>query len=64
MAFCGKEIEVYVESGFGHKAINVRCGNTSPTGYPWMCEACEATEGHRDFRREAEDAGERWDEDY
>lgn len=64
MAGCGKDIEVYVERGYDYKAITVKCGNTSPHGSPWLCEECEKKEGHRDWRAEAEAAGERWDDDY
>ena len=64
MAGCGKKIEVYVESGWDYKEISVKCGNSSPHGSPWLCEKCEKKEGHRDWRREAEEAGEQWDDDY
>jgi len=61
MAGCGKDIEVYVERGWHYKPIIVSCGSTSPSGYPWLCDDCEVREGHRDWRHEAEEAGERWD---
>lgn len=61
MAGCGARIEVYVERGFNYKAINVNCGNTSPDGTHWLCDDCERKEGHRDWRQEAEAAGERWE---
>jgi hypothetical protein len=65
MAGCGKKIEVAVERGFTFKEITVRCGNTSPHGSPWLCDSCEKKEGHRDWRYEAEMAGEAWGpEDY
>ena len=64
MAGCGKKILVSVEHGFAHKCITVSCGNTSPTGFPWLCEECEIKEGDRDWRREAELNGEQWDSDY
>jgi len=64
MAGCGAKIQVFVERGFGHREITVSCGNTSPSGNPWLCEKCERLEGHRDWRREAEEAGEQWDDDY
>ena len=61
---CGKKITVHVEKGFGYKAIEVNCGNTSPTGYPWLCEVCEEKYRDRDFKAEAIAAGEQWDENY
>jgi hypothetical protein len=64
MAGCGDQIEVYVPRGYDYKPINVRCGNTSPSGCPWLCETCDKMEGHRDWRAEAEEAGEQWDDDY
>lgn len=59
---CGKPITVYVPSGWDMKAINVRCGNTSPHGSPWLCDECARKHEGRNWRREAEDAGERWEE--
>lgn len=60
---CGKEMQVFVASGYSSKEITVRCGNTSPYGSPWLCENCEKVHGDRDWRREAMEAGEAWDED-
>lgn len=60
---CGKEIQVYVHSGFTSREITVSCGNTSPSGFPWLCERCEIADRDRDWRREALEAGENWDED-
>ena len=59
---CGKKIEVYVPKGYDYKAIMVSCGSTSPSGNPYLCEQCEKIHAGRDWRREAEEAGERWDE--
>ncbi|MCK5138806.1 MAG: hypothetical protein KAQ85_03095 [Thermodesulfovibrionia bacterium] len=64
MAGCNKKIEVCIERGFGYKEITVRCGSTSPHGSPWLCDSCEEIHGDRDWRREAEEAGEQWDDDY
>ena len=64
MSFCNKPIQVFVESGWTHKEITVKCGNTSPTGDPFMCDACAKANAGRDWRREAELDGEQWDEDY
>ncbi len=64
MAGCNKKIEVPVPTRYTAKLITVRCGSTSPHGTPWLCRKCEEIHGHRDWRREAEEAGERWDDDY
>lgn len=60
---CGKEMTVYV-GRWHERAITVKCGNTSPYGTPYLCDKCEVTHAGRDWRREAEEAGERWDDDY
>jgi hypothetical protein len=60
---CGKKMEVSVPKGWDYKQVTVRCGNTSPSGYPWLCAKCEVTHAGRDWRREAAENGERWDED-
>jgi hypothetical protein len=64
MAGCGKKMKEYVPRGYDYKEITVRCGSTSPYGSPWLCDKCEEIHGHRDWRREAEEAGEQWDDDY
>lgn len=61
---CGIRFEVYVPKGYDYKAIMVKCGSTSPTGYPWLCEKCEKLHEGRDWRREAIEAGENFDDDY
>jgi len=64
MAGCRKKIQVSIATRYSGKLITVRCGSTSPYGSPWLCEECEKIHGHRDWRREAEMNGERWDDDY
>lgn len=61
---CGKEIKEWVPRGYGYVEITVKCGSTSPSGEPWLCEDCEKIHAGRDWRREAEENGEQWDEDY
>lgn len=62
---CGKEMQVHVAKGWGYKEITVRCGNTSPTGYPWLCEPCSERLKDVDWKREAMLNGEAWgEEDY
>lgn len=64
MAGCRKQIEVSIATRYSAKLIKVRCGNTSPYGDPWLCEACEAKHAGTDWRHEAEMNGEQWDENY
>lgn len=64
-AGCGKTITEYVPRGYDYKEIKVKCGSTSPDGYPWQCPACERKNAHIDWRREAAMNGEAWGpEDY
>jgi hypothetical protein len=64
MAGCNQKMEVSIATRYSGKLITVKCGSTSPEGSPWLCDHCEEAEGHRDWRREAELAGEQWDDDY
>lgn len=64
MPGCRKQIEVWVPTRYSAKAIKVPCGSTGIDGYPNFCEECEPKYAHRDWRREAEMAGEQWDDDY
>ncbi len=61
---CGKEIEVGVPTKYSYKMIKMHCGNTGIDGYPVFCEECEVVNAGRDFRREAIEAGENFDDDY
>lgn len=60
---CGDKIKVYVPTEFDVKEITVKCGNTSPSGIPWLCEECTVIHKDRNWRKEAEDAGETWEEE-
>lgn len=64
MSFCGKRMQRHVARGYGYKEITVKCGSTSPTGYPWECEKCAKLNEDRDWRREAMEAGENFDSEY
>ena len=64
MAGCNKKMEVWIERGFHGKEITVKCGNTSPTGYPYLCEKCEEIYADTDFRHEAMMNGENFDDEY
>jgi hypothetical protein len=61
---CGKDIIVYIEKGFDYKEVTVKCGNTSPSGYPYLCVECIKIHKDRDWNMEALLDGEQWDEDY
>lgn len=63
MCGCNEPMKVYVPRGYDYKEITARCGNTSPSGFPWLCERCEKANAGRDWRREAIEAGEVWDEE-
>lgn len=61
---CGKVIETYVPKGFDYHMIKVKCGNTSPTGDPYLCDECAIIHKDTDWRKLAAEYGERYDEDY
>lgn len=61
---CGKKIEVTVPTRFSCKLVTTTCGSTGIYGYPEFCERCEPKYADRDWRREAEEAGENFDSDY
>jgi hypothetical protein len=50
-----------VPKGFGYKEIPYTCGMTGPTGNPEFCDECAPKYKDRDWKAEAEEAGERWD---
>lgn len=61
---CGKEIDVTIPTRYSAKTIKMHCGNTGIDGYPEFCEECAVFNAGRDFRREAIEAGENFDDDY
>ena len=62
---CRQKMKVHVAKGYGYREITVKCGNTSPYGTPYLCEKCERIHADRDWRKEAQEAGETWsEEDY
>ena len=61
---CGKEMEVHIERGFQWMEITVKCGNTSPTGFPYLCEECGERLADVNWREEAALNGENFDSDY
>ncbi len=64
MPGCNCEIEVYVPTKYDYKAVKTRCGSTGYYGDPNFCDKCEPLYRDRNWRREAEEAGEQWDDDY
>ena len=58
---CHEPLKVFVPSGWDYKEITVRCGNTSPSGDPFLCEKCAKKFQNRNWRLEAEENGERYD---
>lgn len=65
MAGCRKWLTTHVARGWSYKEIKVRCGSTSPSGYPYLCRNCEKRYEGVDWRREAALNGEAWGpEDY
>ena len=64
MAGCKAKLVIYLHRGLTGKEITVKCGNTSPTGYPYLCEKCEKIYADTDFRHEAMMNGENFDSDY
>lgn len=56
---CHAPMTVHVPSGWDYKEITVRCGNTRPDGFPYLCDACSEKHAHTDWRHEAELNGER-----
>ena len=38
---CEKTVEIYVERGFDHIALDRPCGGTGPRGELLLCEVCE-----------------------
>jgi hypothetical protein len=58
---CGKKMTTWVPSGWDYKEITVKCGNTSPTGMPFLCEECEEKHANTNWYHEAEMNGERID---
>ena len=62
---CGKEMKVWVATGhYSAKEVTVKCGNTQPSGYPYLCDPCEKIHENTDWRAEARENGENFDEDY
>lgn len=64
MPGCGKAITQTVPTRFSYKEVPAKFGQTGIYGDPIFCEQCEKKYAGRDWRREAEENGERYDDDY
>lgn len=63
-AGCGKKMQVWLPKGYDYKEYTVKCGNTSPNGDPYQCDTCAEKNAGRNWRQEALESGEYYDEDY
>lgn len=61
---CGNPMKVWLPKGYDYKEYTVKCGQTSLTGDPYLCEKCQETDKDIDWRERAREAGERYDDDY
>lgn len=64
MPGCGARITQTVPTKYSYKTVPATYGQTGFYGYPIFCSSCEPKYRDRDWRREAEENGERFDEDY
>jgi len=64
MAGCGAETTQVVPKKYIDKVVPATCGQTGYYGYPIFCDKCSPLYAGRDWRREAEENGEQWDDDY
>ena len=37
---CENKVSFWVERGFGHREVKVKCGNTDPWGNRTVCQKC------------------------
>ena len=56
-------VDYTIPKGVGYKTLKYKCGNTGVDGNPVLCDACAEEFKDRDWRREAEENGEVWDEE-
>jgi hypothetical protein len=57
---CGAKLKVMVPRGWDWKEVEVRCGNTSPEGFPYLCDDCAERLADVDWKHEALMNGEEW----
>lgn len=61
---CGKAIDQVVPTKYSAKLVPAKCGQTGIYGAPIFCEACEKLNEGRNWRREAIEDGENFDDEY
>lgn len=45
---CTNQVSYFIASGFSHKEVVVRCGNTDPYGGRALCDVCRASQAKRE----------------
>jgi hypothetical protein len=63
MPGCGVAITQSVPTRYATKEVPATCGQTGYYGFPLFCEECAPKYKDRDWKKEAEENGEQWDED-
>lgn len=48
MAICTNQVPYFIASGYSHKEVTVRCGNTDPYGGRALCDECQQSRAKRD----------------
>ena len=64
MPGCNAAITQMVPTRYHYKEVPAKCGQTGIDGYPLFCDECEPKYVGRNWRREAEENGEQWDDNY
>lgn len=64
MPGCGVDITQTVPTRYAYKTVPATCGQTGFYGYPIFCTECEPKYANVDWRKEAMENGENFDEDY
>jgi hypothetical protein len=64
MPGCNAKIEQIVPTKWDYKRVPAHCGQTGIDGYPLFCDECAPKYANRDWRREAFENGENFDDDY
>lgn len=63
MPGCGKPTTQTVPTRFSYKIVAAKCGQTGIHGDPVFCEDCAPKYADRNWRQEAEENGEQYDEE-
>ena len=62
MAGCGAKIDQVIPTKYSAKVVTAKCGQAGIHGAPIFCDECEPLYADRNWRREAIENGENWDE--